>query len=48
MGQAVIGGLIASTILTLLVVPVLYALLDDLKQKLAGPKGSEVVDKGLQ
>jgi len=48
MGQAVIGGLIASTILTLLVVPVLYALLDDLKQKLAGSKGSEVVDKGLQ
>jgi len=36
MGQAVIGGLIASTILTLLVVPVLYALLDDLKQKLSG------------
>jgi HAE1 family hydrophobic/amphiphilic exporter-1 len=48
MGQAVIGGLIASTILTLLVVPVLYALLDDLKQKLARPKGSEVVDKGIQ
>ena len=36
MGQAVIGGLIASTILTLLVVPVLYALLDDLKQKTSG------------
>jgi HAE1 family hydrophobic/amphiphilic exporter-1 len=35
MGQAVIGGLIASTLLTLLVVPVLYALLDDLMMRLA-------------
>ncbi|MFM7254866.1 MAG: efflux RND transporter permease subunit, partial [Betaproteobacteria bacterium] len=35
MGQAVIGGLIASTLLTLLVVPVLYALLDDLRMRLA-------------
>ena len=33
MGQAVIGGLIASTVLTLLVVPVLYALLDDLTRR---------------
>ncbi|MCX6151335.1 MAG: efflux RND transporter permease subunit [Ignavibacteriales bacterium] len=30
MGQAVIGGLITSTILTLLVVPVVYSVLDDL------------------
>lgn len=30
MGQAVIGGLITSTILTLLVVPVVYTLLDDI------------------
>jgi HAE1 family hydrophobic/amphiphilic exporter-1 len=30
MGHAVIGGVIASTLLTLLVVPVLYTLLDDL------------------
>jgi len=29
MGQAVIGGLITSTLLTLFVVPVVYALLDD-------------------
>jgi HAE1 family hydrophobic/amphiphilic exporter-1 len=33
MGQAVIGGLITSTILTLFVVPVVYALLDDLSVK---------------
>jgi HAE1 family hydrophobic/amphiphilic exporter-1 len=31
MGQAVIGGVITSSLLTLLVVPVLYAMLDDLK-----------------
>jgi hydrophobic/amphiphilic exporter-1 (mainly G- bacteria), HAE1 family len=30
----VIGGLLASTLLTLLVVPVLYALLDDLVARL--------------
>ncbi|NBT80360.1 MAG: efflux RND transporter permease subunit [Betaproteobacteria bacterium] len=48
MGQAVIGGLIASTILTLLVVPVLYALLDDLKQRLSGSKRTQATDKGLQ
>jgi HAE1 family hydrophobic/amphiphilic exporter-1 len=35
MAHAVIGGVIASTLLTLLVVPVLYALLDDLAQALA-------------
>jgi HAE1 family hydrophobic/amphiphilic exporter-1 len=29
MGRAVIGGLITSTLLTLLVVPVVYTLLDD-------------------
>lgn len=33
MGHAVIGGLITSTLLTLLVVPVVYSLLDDLKKK---------------
>ncbi|NBQ10098.1 MAG: efflux RND transporter permease subunit, partial [Betaproteobacteria bacterium] len=36
MGQAVIGGLIASTVLTLLVVPVLYALLDDFTRRFSG------------
>ena len=29
MGQAVIGGLITSTLLTLFVVPVVYSILDD-------------------
>ena len=33
LGHAVIGGVIASTLLTLLVVPVLYTLLDDLVNK---------------
>ncbi|MGE5683110.1 MAG: efflux RND transporter permease subunit [Bacillota bacterium] len=37
MGQAVIGGLITSTILTLLVVPVVYTILDDFSiRKIAG------------
>lgn len=37
MGQAVIGGLITSTLLTLFVVPVVYSILDDLgKKKLFG------------
>jgi HAE1 family hydrophobic/amphiphilic exporter-1 len=31
MAQAVIGGLITSTMLTLFIVPVVYTLLDDLK-----------------
>ena len=30
MGQAVIGGLITSTLLTLFIVPVVYSILDDL------------------
>ncbi|HTY63113.1 MAG TPA: efflux RND transporter permease subunit [Acidobacteriota bacterium] len=34
MARAVIGGLITSTVLTLIAVPVVYALLDDLVQKL--------------
>lgn len=34
MGQAVIGGLITSTILTLFVVPIMYTILDDLKRKI--------------
>ncbi|MDR3611087.1 MAG: efflux RND transporter permease subunit [Ignavibacteriaceae bacterium] len=33
MGQAVIGGLVTSTLLTLFVVPVVYSILDDLGEK---------------
>ncbi len=42
MGQAVIGGVITSSLLTLVVVPVIYCYLDDLgawaKRKFAGPR----------
>lgn len=38
MAIAIIGGLISSTLLTLLVVPVIYTLLDDLKGKLRSKK----------
>jgi HAE1 family hydrophobic/amphiphilic exporter-1 len=34
MGQAVIGGLITSTLLTLFIVPVVYSLIDDLSARL--------------
>lgn len=34
MSQAIIGGLISATILTLVVVPIAYTILDDLKRKL--------------
>ncbi len=44
MGRAVIGGLITSTILTLIVVPVVYVILDDftlwLKRKWSGPSSA--------
>ena len=40
MARAVIGGLITSTILTLIAVPVVYALLDDLVLKLSGKRAS--------
>jgi HAE1 family hydrophobic/amphiphilic exporter-1 len=33
MGQAVIGGLITSTLLTLFIVPVVYSILDDLQTR---------------
>ena len=33
MAQSIIGGLISSTILTLFVVPIVYSILDDLKNK---------------
>jgi len=41
MAHAVIGGVIASTLLTLLVVPVLYALLDDLTARVRGKSAAE-------
>jgi HAE1 family hydrophobic/amphiphilic exporter-1 len=44
MGQAVIGGVITSSLLTLVVVPVIYCYLDDLgawaKRRFAGPNRS--------
>jgi HAE1 family hydrophobic/amphiphilic exporter-1 len=43
MAHAVIGGVLASTLLTLLVVPVLYTLLDDLTTRLTGRKTVEPV-----
>ncbi|AFM39883.1 cation/multidrug efflux pump [Desulfosporosinus acidiphilus SJ4] len=42
MGHAVIGGLITSTLLTLFIVPVVYSLLDDLKQKFHRKTKTEV------
>ena len=44
MAHAVIGGVIASTLLTLLVVPVLYALLDDLVARVRGRPAVEPVE----
>lgn len=41
MSQAIIGGLITSTILTLFVVPIAYTILDDLKNKLSHKKSSK-------
>lgn len=42
MAHAIIGGLFTSTLLTLVVVPVIYSLLDDLKVKLPGDKKTKV------
>lgn len=38
MARAVIGGMISSTVLTLIVVPVVYSLLDDIKEKIKPTK----------
>ncbi|MEW6267271.1 MAG: efflux RND transporter permease subunit [Thermodesulfobacteriota bacterium] len=52
MGRAVIGGLLTSTILTLVVVPVVYTLLDDLTVKLrrwwAGAEKAQSGPRGHQ
>jgi HAE1 family hydrophobic/amphiphilic exporter-1 len=42
MGRAVIGGIITSTLLTLVVVPVLYTYLDALGRRLSGRSGRSV------
>jgi HAE1 family hydrophobic/amphiphilic exporter-1 len=43
MGQAVIGGVMTSSLLTLIVVPVIFTYLDDftlwLRRRFAGPSG---------
>jgi HAE1 family hydrophobic/amphiphilic exporter-1 len=44
MAHAVIGGVLASTLLTLLVVPVLYTLLDDLAAKMLGRTAGEPLE----
>jgi multidrug efflux pump subunit AcrB len=41
MAIAIIGGLITSTLLSLIVVPVVYALLDDLKLRLQGKRSED-------
>jgi HAE1 family hydrophobic/amphiphilic exporter-1 len=43
MGQAVIGGVITSSLLTLVVVPVVYCYMDDLSQWLRGHRGKPSV-----
>jgi multidrug efflux pump subunit AcrB len=45
MSQAIIGGLITSTILTLFVVPIAYTILDDLKNKLSHKKSSKAKEE---
>ncbi len=43
MAVAVIGGLITSTLLTLVVVPVAYSLLDQLAERVTGKRRGAVV-----
>jgi len=45
MAHAIIGGLITSTILTLVVVPVVYTLLDDIRGKIMRKKGMSSVEE---
>ena len=44
LGQAVVGGVIASSLLTLVVVPVVYCWLDDLSARLRGRRGAPTAD----
>jgi hydrophobic/amphiphilic exporter-1 (mainly G- bacteria), HAE1 family len=41
LGTVVIGGLLSSTFLTLLVIPVIYSLLEGLKARISGGKGKK-------
>ena len=43
LGTVVIGGLLSSTFLTLLVVPVVYSLVDSLKRRLLGGRDGAVI-----
>jgi HAE1 family hydrophobic/amphiphilic exporter-1 len=43
-GYTIIGGLISSTLLTLVIVPVVYSILDDFVDKVRRNKKSEVQD----
>lgn len=45
MGVVVIGGLMASTLLTLVVVPCLFSLVEELKQKIAGRMSAKTQEK---
>jgi HAE1 family hydrophobic/amphiphilic exporter-1 len=44
MGHAVIGGVIASTLLTLLVVPVLYTLFDELSLRFTNRRKAQPLE----
>lgn len=50
MARAVVGGLITSSLLTLIVVPVMYTYLDDfsiwLKRKWNGDKEAKAIERG--
>lgn len=48
MAISVIGGLISSTLLSLLVVPVVFTYVDDLRQKLAGRVTNQPAESSLQ
>jgi HAE1 family hydrophobic/amphiphilic exporter-1 len=47
MAHTIIGGLITSTLLTLVVVPVIYALLDDIQGSLFGRRAGDLDQPGV-